>query len=570
MPSVPRYDSQQVGQAAIPNARLETNAPIEAFGGGQAAAQATQATIGLSQQAFKLAQDEKDRADDTMVKDLYSKAVMAKNRAMYDKDTGAMNRRGKDAFGVVDEYGESFDKELLEIEKEAKNDAQRELFNGIKSKLKLELSENLQKHTFVESEKYEDEVNDSALAAAREDGLMNYQNPGKIAESINMQKSIIMSQAGPKGLSDEWVQNKLKEVSSKTNSAIVSRLLANGQDIEAKNYFNENKDSFQAQDAAKIELDLQEGSLRGETQRQATEIMRSSGGDLKRALEAARSVTEPKLQESLVSEIKVRYAENEKIETERNEKRFDAAALYAEKKLERPEPGVWNSLSLQERNSIDNRIAQLRRGEEPEQNSEDYYNLMQMASGVDKDGFLKTNLRVYKGKITDSELASMIKMQTDLRAGKGSDELDGFRSDQSIVNDALAAADIDPTPKPGSADSKKVAQFRKAVDDQVRVLQKRTGKKATNEEIQSITDNLMVKGPLSNSGVDIPFFGKIFKSEKRIFELEDGDEISVTVKDIPPLEKQKIEAALRNNGIPVTNKSIIEVYSKKVLNRGGG
>jgi hypothetical protein len=96
MPTVPRYE-QRVGQAALPNARVSTNAPIEAFGGGQGLQQVAQA----AQETLEIVRKEREKADQLAVLEADTKAARLKTSLFFDPKTGAMTRKGKDAFGAV-------------------------------------------------------------------------------------------------------------------------------------------------------------------------------------------------------------------------------------------------------------------------------------------------------------------------------------------------------------------------------------------------------------------------------------------------------------------------------------
>jgi len=565
MPTVPRYDSPQVRQTGLPNARVNTSAPLEAFGGGDGLERVNAAVGQLANTGARIALEEREKADDVATQDYYAKLAREKQRLQWDPNSGAMVKRGKDALGVMEEYGTQFDKFADSLEKDLKNENQRAIARKIRLQQRMDLDNHLERHTFSEAQALADETTKSGLLVAQNEAVLNYSDPQKIKESINTQVALLQSAAQRKGLPAESFQVLVQDATSKTHAAVLSRMLANGDDLAASDYFKNNKPQMTGADAASLEKALAEGSLRGETQRQATAIMDQTGGDLRSALDAARKISDPKVQESVVGEIKTRHAENERIKSENEEKLFKQASDYAEKALKRPDPVTWNGLSLQARNAIDNRIEQLRKGVEPEPNSEDYYQLMHMASGVNATEFKRTNLMMYRGKVTNSELASLIKIQTDMKNGAGSKELDTFRTDHMIVTDALNEMGIDPTPSPGSKDAKKVAAFRKQVDEQIRQIQANTGRKATNEEVQGIVDGLMVKGSVPGSG----FFG-FFQTEKRVFQLEDGEKISVAVKDIPKSERMKIEAALRANGKPISDQAVLDLWMRKMSRRGGG
>jgi hypothetical protein len=144
-----------------------------------------------------------------------------------------------------------------------------------------------------------------------------------------------------------------------------------------------------------------------------------------------------------------------------------------------------------------------------------------------------------------------------LRAGSGKAAagLDGYRTDTMIVNDALASAGFDPTPKPGTKDAEKSAQFRRMVDQELAQMQARTGKKATNEEVQGAVDRLMTKTVKK---------GWLWNGTQRAFEVAEGEDLDFSVKAIPAADRAIIEGKLRARKIPVTDDKLIEIYKGRL------
>lgn len=557
MPIVPKFEPK-VQEQALPGVRLSADAPLSAFGGGEAVAGAQKAAQNLGDLTMRFAMEEKKKADDLATQKAYADLVRSAQNLFYDPKEGALARRGQAAMGAVDEFGKKFDDTASKIEETLSNDDQKNIFRKMRLRERTEFDGNLQRHTFQEIQKFDDETTESGLAVQRDKAVLNYQSPGAVASALSLQKALIQSHAERTGKPVEWIAEKTREVESGTHTAILNRMLSNGQDMAAKGYFEQVRGALNARDVVAAEKAVHEGVTRGESQRQATEIMRTTGGNLRSALDVARKIEDADVQAATVNEIKIRHGENEKIKQEYEENRFKSAANAVEATKQRPAEMVWNQLSLQERNALDNRIEQLRKGISPETDWDNYYTLKTMASSSStRDEFLKTNLMVYRPVMANAEFKELIDLQTGLRKGdeKAEKVLDGFRSDNQIVNDTLAAAGIDPTPKPGTPAAQKVNLFRSKVDEQVRAVQQKSGKKATNEELQSIADNLITEG--------ITKKGWFWDQKKRVFELAPGEKVEFSIKDVPRAERAKIEDALRRRNIPVSDEKILELYSRK-------
>lgn len=559
MPQVPGPATDQgiTRLQGTPNVRVSgRNAPVEAFGGGEVA---QRATAQFGNQVMQMAREEKAKADDVATMEAYAKTVQLRNRLMYDPKSGAMNRKGKDAFGVGEEYGAQFAQGADEIEQSLTNDDQRAMYQKIRMREGMDLDQNLTKHTFQEARSYEQQTFESTLAATREDAVMNYQDPGKVQAALSMQKTLVMEQAQRMGMSPEAAMMAVKESESKTHEGVLQRMLANGQDLAASDYYKNIKGSLTAEDTVQVERALEEGTLRGESQRQAMAITSKHGG-LQGALAEVDKIQDPKIQDATRDRVKQRFAEREQAKNYAQEQAFHSAYSIAEKTRSKDDipPGLWASMSPQQKSAVDAYLAK----DNIATDWGEYYNLKTMAGSPQlRDKFLKTDLMEYRHKLGDSEFKELVNAQNEGRKGK-TDTLDGFQTDQQIVNGALSAAGIDPTPNYGSKDAKRVDDFRRRVDQEVKKMQEETGKKVTNEQMDGIVNNLLMK--VTTHPGYTPF--NLFKTEKRLYELDPrvDKEYEFNAQDIPKTERQKIESALRSKGYEVSEQSVMALYSQKI------
>lgn len=564
MPIVPMPSGPSVREDIGPNVRVRNAADSEAFGGGQSAQQVFQAGSQVADLGFKMAVEEKQKADNVAFTDARNQTIRAKNDAFWNPKTGVMTRKGKDAFGVPEEYGAQFDKTTDDIENSLSNEAQKTAYRSFKEEQKTQFMEDINKHVFQEGQKFQAEVSETGLVTEREDAVLNYSNPGKVQSSIENQKAIIMDQANREGRAPEWVKEKIGDAESKTHASVLDRMLANGQDQAASEYYKTVKDQIGGGEITKVEKALEEGTLRGQSQRETDKIV-SSHDNMSTALDEARKIEDPKLRDETTTRIKDFYNTQRQAKNESKEQDYVGATNIIEKtkNFDNVPPGMLTQMSPAERTSLRNYADNLREGKKPVTNWDEFYNLKSTASSQStRQKFMQTNLMEYRPELADAEFKELVNLQTQMRNGddKAEKTLDGYRTDGQIVNDSLNSAGIDSTPKPGSEDSKKVNQFRRKVDEKIAQHQQNTGKKATNEEIQGIVDTMMVEGVSEK--------GWFWDTKKRLFELQPGESIEIGVDDVPAGERSKIEAALKKNGMPVNNENIVKLFSKKINKKG--
>jgi hypothetical protein len=221
-------------------------------------------------------------------------------------------------------------------------------------------------------------------------------------------------------------------------------------------------------------------------------------------------------------------------------------------------PEQWASMDKGQRDSLTTYARNIAEGNHIPTDWNTYYQLKTKAASPEtRKAFEREDLTKYRGKLGPTEYKELIGAQATLREGKNDKALDGYLTKAQIVNDSLGGIGIDPTPKPGKQ-AKEVAEFRRMVDTEITALQNQTGKEATNEEVQRITDKLIVQGRVPGSGI-------IWDDTKRRFQLKTGEKLIVKdAGEVPMAEREKIESALRNKGRPVNDQTILQLYNQKL------
>jgi len=146
------------------------------------------------------------------------------------------------------------------------------------------------------------------------------------------------------------------------------------------------------------------------------------------------------------------------------------------------------------------------------------------------------NLASVRDKFGASELAQLAKMQDGLNKDVGHE--DNIRTNLVIVKEMLKTAKI--------TDDKKEAKFYSMLQSAIDQELAATGKKAlTQAQTTKLADDLLVKTITSK--------GMIWDTEEPSFNIT-----------VPPVERDKIEAALMSNGLPVNDYEIMRQYRKKL------
>lgn len=553
MPRVPVSQGPQVLQNVTPGARVSTDAPIEAFGGGRGVQAVGEAMRGLNTQAQKLIDDDLTRLNNTRIVEERDALNKWERDNLYG-EKGALRRQGKNAFGVTDEVSKSWGSFLEEREKGLSNDDQKVKFKELSSARWDAVSRRLNDHVAAQTKVYEEETYKSSTESSKERGSLDPRYAPQEAQFLGQQ---VQQRAQALGWDEERTNQELRTQRSDLYSRVIQNLTTAQQDVMAEKFFASVKDQMDPDVARQVTNVLEESSVRGFGQRKADELVKS--GDMGAALAGAREIEDPKRRDETERRVKQYFADQKTIQSEREDRRFTGAANIAEQTKDRPPPAVWANLTLPQRNAIDARVKQLREGIPPTTDWQRYYDLQRMATNPSTAAeFAKMNLMMDRHRLDDAKFTELTHLQGAVTKGdeKSLALLDGIRADNSIVSDALLQAGIDPTPKKGTGDAEKSAEFRRQVDERVVVLQQRTGKKVTNEQVQSIVDDLLV--PVKVPGV---LWGT---NSKPAFQLKPEQAIDVEPASVPRGERAKIEQALRSRGMTVTDKSVAELYRRKL------
>lgn len=563
---VPSANSLQgsVREAALPNLRVGTSAPAEAFGGGAA----SQSRItGAMNETLNIVKQESEKADSLAVLEAETEMARKKSDMVFNTQNGLITRKGKSAMEAVQEFSKSFDDEAGKVESSLQTERQKMLYRQKMTAQRDDFNSQLQKHATVEIQKFDQEQSESRLVLAKQDAALRFSEPDAVAASIEVQKGVIIEQAVRNGMSEEWVKARTEDAASKTHLTVLDRMLNAGDDLGAEGYLNANKDQLTGTDLGDAEKLLQEGMLLGKTQRESDRIM-SMGVSMTSALDEARKEKDPKVRDRLTAEVRERYQLDKIAKEDARNNIFDRAANIIEKNggdTTQIPRAQWAALSLQDRNAIDSRARQLKMGIEPSTDWQKYYEVKTLASNdTTRNEFLRTNLMDLRPKMAEAEFKELVNLQTQMRKGESADKLmSGFRTNMQVVQGTMKSIGLKTNAKPGTDEAKKVETFMRAVDEQVISFQNETGKKATTEDVQRIADNLVVKG-------EIPDSGYFWNDEKRVYELGEDDKIVVSFSDVPRSEKLKIQEALRNQGIQPNDDNITAMYNARIQKQRQG
>lgn len=570
MPVVERA-RRQVRREGLPTVRLTAAETEQSTGAGVeiAKGEASRAMGGfgavVANQAigdYAAIQDQaRDRADSIALLSAERQMAEWENKRLYDPETGALNRKGKDAMGLPEEISAEFAKVSGEIEKGLGNDRQRILFQRVKQQRGMGLDLNIRRHVANEMTHYEAEELDSSISNFMSSAVSNANDPKRVFEDLHRATDALKLHGPNLGMGPEQVEKRVKDIQSKTHAGVIERLLNQDNDKAAKAYYEEVKGAGQLNgDAiANIEKALEEGTLRGEAQRQSDAIV-AKGGTLTEQRAAARAIEDPKLRDQVLQRIEHENAIKDKEEQDAEKEILIDAYNRVDKSggnIAAIPTATWSKLSGNARSALRSYGEHLAKGVPINTDQTVYYGLIKKAMD-DPDTFVSENLLNHRAKLDDSDFQQLASLQLSIKNGQktqSNKQLDTFRTTSQLLNDSLALYGIDPNAKPNTDEGRAIAQLRRLVDMSVEQQSSLTGgKKVSNQDVQEYIDRLLIptvakKGSWWNI---LPGGEPFYDETKRL--------IDFTIADVPAEDRKQIEQALKRRQRTVTDQTILDTY----------
>lgn len=558
MPTVPSSQGPSVSPSARPSLRTSP----EVFGGGAAAAPID--TRAIADAAYRIGQDERNKANQIAVLDAGSRLTALETALLHDPGHGALNTRGKQAFDVHDRVTAQWGTHVGEIESTLSNDDQRLAFRRMVDARAASLDEQLQRHVAGERRTYDNQATEAYLQTEAAAGLSSYADEARVQASIENRAAALAGYGERNGVAPERIAQQSAAMRSQTRAAVVERFLATGDDLTAKAYYDAHKDDILGADAVQLDKSLEEGSARGESQKQADAIL-TKATTLTDAVRAAREIKDPRVRDLTESRVRQDFTERQQAARAQGEADFQNATniVGQTKTVTRVPPKLWSTFTVAERESLTRYAEHLQEGRKPETDWSTYYSLRTLATTEGtRARFLSRNLMVDRPLLADAQFKELVDLQGSMRAGDGKAEskLDSFRTKDDIVTSTLRAIGLgvsDKT-KDRQRDASVIDVIRRSVDYQVEQAQERTGKPVARADVQKIVDEIVTQHVVSTPG---RLFGRN-DSEKRLYELAPNDSLVLSIKDVPRGDRTALEQQLRAQRLPVTDAAIVDAYRR--------
>lgn len=574
MPTVPNYDSPRVRPSPVPDVGVRPVASEEAFGGGRAADNVARQIGGIAGDAMdRRAQEaEKARRDANRMRSYED--IRALNdleySAIYDPEKGAINKRGRSALGVPQQLDEVFEKFVKERQKTLANEDQRLAFQGIVEERRDHWKRWANQHVAKQTELADEAEYDASIESAKERAS---RDPATTAIEGPFIRGLVMERLKKAGLGEEAIAQTVRHHESDMHARVINGMLAREDIAGAKAYLDKVQARMDPDDVNPLIHRLEKNKKETDQRNLALQIEREvfnpangkdgppenmidARGRVWAELHKRKMGNDAELFDNVFSRVSRRFEVEDHARRVAYAERANEAAQMVENGTEVP-PDLWGTLKGTDQKTLKRRLEQIAKGQAPQTDTSTFYGLWGEAS-TNPEKFMSRNLLLYKDRLSESDLKDIIKQQAGMlkKDADAEAKLDGYRSKVNIIEGTLKASGLNQKDDP-----KRVEDFHRAVDAEIRLKENATGKPVQNEDVQKIVDDLLRKETVQRGGW---FAWEWMWKDRTKYAFEDSADAQKALESVPQDERTKIEQALSRNGETVTPDKVLKLYRAKL------
>jgi hypothetical protein len=262
MVTVPTYEGEQVPLRPLPEVSVDQSAPIEAFGGGPSAAGPAVVARNSMQDLTNYGLQAADDAHRLRMSQLDREFWEEWERpAIDDPKTGAVNRRGRAAFGLSGDLDKSLEKYAVEKRKSLATDRQRLDFDDFVARRRMQVVDWANKHEGREMRAFEEGEHVAGIESSKDRAALRG-DPQTVAEEVAKLKFRVGSLAVMNGWGPEVTAREIRNHETELHGRVLNGMLKAGDVARAKAYFERYGAGMDPDVGVKIAAALQDGDRR--------------------------------------------------------------------------------------------------------------------------------------------------------------------------------------------------------------------------------------------------------------------------------------------------------------------
>jgi hypothetical protein len=582
-----RFSAPQIADPVAPNgARFSTQAQdIRVDTSGVRAAQGLNDTLseGLNKMAsvaMKAQMEAVDQANQIKINDALNKATQARLALTYDPEQGYIHLQGNAAIERPDkrsldaEYSERFADSISQIEQSLGNDKQRAIFREKAGGLMVQFQGGLMQHVAKEYASHALSVQEGTIATNIGRMALEYGNPEAVMDSMNAIKAATAQEGKLRGWSAKQTEAAMVENLSRGHSAVIQSTIDSMPEY-AKTYFDIHKAEFTPQARLAAQKLVDEGAFETKTQDASDSLWEKHGGDMKAIMGEVREKFDGKERDAIETRLTARNSKERQFQKQYEDDVMEKA-LDSMSKGQRIPPSVMAQLSPRDRIQIQDRMRSLANaGEKPRKTDMRTWLAFADMSKEEKAKLSMADLYRLAGPgMSDADLKSAAREVQQAKEAVSKGEPPGLQlmTVTEVVKQEARALGIIPADqgKKLSGDQEQALdRFRNELQGRIVNHERMTGKKASQEDITSITqqmkvDTVRVRGRLFGESDPVPVVALDPSQQERAqvtVKSSDGKGIeTVPLRSVPAAFRLEYANRARSRGVPVREYDIAQAW----------
>ena len=563
MAKVPLYQTGEVMQKSLPEARQSSIASPELFvgiSGAKSTAALGEGLANVGVAGMRYASDLQAKEDTAIVQNKVVDLLKRTN----EFEAQAKLKQGLNAATLptlAEEEWTKINKDLTD----GLTDRQKAAYSILAQRHQPSFIGGINNHAVSQINKAQEDSFRSSLDTFQSSAAANPDSAPTMQEET---KRTVRAWSQIKGLDKATADRAMMTELTKLHANVITSLETQGKTDAAKGYFYTHIEEIAGDKRDEIKKVFETSDKLAASQAFADDVEKR-GLTLEQSLTEARAKFTGDEEKNAIIEVKQRFIEKDAIKKQDQEDAFGlawSAAVDNGKGLKGIPAVIWNRMRPDQRNSIENEVYQRQQryaGGGAVKTDQNKWHDIQQQSFRDPQKFIERDLRLDKKYLSDSDFQELSKMQAQVK--KDIDKPDKIKRVFTIgqqVTQILDSAGIKSVANTkGKPDPRALAT--RASNDALQREAAAKGKdvdQLSDDEVQKVMDKLLIKGATSDGW---------FADKKYAFELkpEERSKFRIEFADVPADFVTEARAYAKTKKLKLTDEQIAIKYSEYITKK---
>lgn len=503
-----RFSAPQIADPVAPNgARFNTQAQdVRVDNTAVRAARGLNDTLsdGLNKMAsvaMKAQMEAIDQANQIKINDALNKATQARLALTYDPEQGYVHLQGNAAIERPDnrsldaEYTERFADSIAQIEQSLGNDKQRAIFREKAGSLMVQFQGGIMQHVAKEYAAHAISVQEGTIATSIGRMALEYGNPEAVTDSMNAIKAATFQEGKLRGWSAKQIEAATVENLSRGHSAVIQSTIDTMPEY-AKTYFDIHKAEFTPTARLAAQRLVDEGAFETKTQDASDQLWEKHGGDMQAIMGEVREKYEGKERDAIETRLTARNSKERQFQ-----KQYEDDIM--EKALDRLSRGqsiptsLMAQLAPRDRLQVQNTLRSMAAEKPRKTDMKTWLAFADLTTEQKAKMSMADLYRLAGPGMSDADLKSAAKEVQSAREAVAKGQPPGLQlmTVTEVVKQEARTLGIipsDPSKKLNGDQEQALDRFRTELQGRIVNLEQSTGKKASQDDILTITQQMKV------------------------------------------------------------------------------